>query len=83
MDVAPLDKKFESFGWNVIVIDGHKMAEIVCALDEAQKVKGKPTVIIGKTILGKGVSLFENKPKYHGVAPTDDELEVALKELNG
>lgn len=80
-DVAPLDKKFESFNWNVITIDGHNMAEIMRALDEAEKFKGKPTVILGKTILGKGVSLFENKPKYHGVSPTDQELEVALKEL--
>ncbi|EKD41920.1 MAG: hypothetical protein ACD_73C00442G0008, partial [uncultured bacterium] len=80
-DVAPLDKKFEAFNWNVITIDGHNMAEIMRALDEAEKCKGKPTVILGKTILGKGVSLFENKPKYHGVAPTDQELEVALKEL--
>lgn len=80
-EVAPLDKKFESFGWNVMVIDGHNMQEIVRALDEGEKVKNKPTMIIAKTIMGKGVSIFENKPKYHGVAPSDAELEIALKEL--
>lgn len=80
-DVAPLDKKFEAFNWHVIVVDGHNMKEILEALDEARRTKGKPTAIIAKTIMGKGVSIFENKPKYHGVAPTDAELEVALKGL--
>lgn len=80
-DVAPLDKKFEAFNWHTLVIDGHNMKEIVSALDEARKIKGKPTAIIGKTIMGRGVSIFENKPKYHGVAPTDDEFKVAMQEL--
>lgn len=80
-EVAPLDKKFEAFGWNVAVVDGHNMQEIVQALDAAEAIKDKPSVIIGKTIMGKGVSIFENKPKYHGVAPSDAELEIALKEL--
>src|SRR5437868_4283166 len=74
-------KKCEAFNWNVISIDGHTMEEIVRTLDEAEKIKGKPTVILARTNMGKGVSIFENKPKYHGVAPTDDELDVALKEL--
>lgn len=81
--VAPLDKKFEAFGWHVININGNDMREIVAALDEAEKIKGKPTAILGKTVLGKGVSIFENKPKYHGVPPTDEELAIALKELGG
>lgn len=80
-EVAPLDKKFEAFNWHVMVIDGHNMKEIVGALDEAETIKGKPSVILAKTIMGKGVSIFEDKPKYHGIAPTDEELEVALKEL--
>lgn len=80
-EVAPLDKKFEAFNWNVINIDGHDMAEIVRALDEAEKVTDKPTAILARTIMGKGVSIFENKPKYHGVAPTDEEFAVAMKEL--
>lgn len=80
-DVSPLDKKFEAFNWHVITIDGHNMKQIVMALDEAETIKNKPTMIVAKTILGKGVSIFENKPKYHGVSPTDEELDIALKEL--
>lgn len=82
-EVAPLDKKFESFGWHVFNVDGHNMKEIVRALDEAEEIKGKPSVIIGRTIMGKGVGIFENKPKYHGVAPTDEEMDRAMKELKG
>lgn len=80
-DVSPLEGKFVAFGWHVIAVDGHNMAEIVAALDEAETVKGKPTMIVAYTMLGKGVSVFENKPKYHGISPTDDELIIALKEL--
>lgn len=79
--VKPLEDKFKAFGWHVIAIDGHNMQAIVNALDEAEAVKGKPTMIVAHTILGKGVSIFENKPKYHGVCPSDSELEIALKEL--
>lgn len=81
MEVAPLTDKFRAFGWHVIAIDGHNMREIVEALDIAETIKGKPTMIVAKTILGKGGSLFENKPKYHGIAPNDEELKIALKEL--
>lgn len=81
MNIEPVDEKFRAFGWNVFLIDGHNMSEIVNALDEAEQVKGKPTMIVAKTIKGKGVSIFEGKAKYHGVAPTKEELEIALKEL--
>lgn len=81
MNPAPLDDKFKAFGWWVKVIDGNDMAEIVDALDESKTVKGKPKMIIGKTTLGRGVSIFENKPSYHGVPPSDEELKIALKEL--
>lgn len=80
-DVDPLADKFEAFRWAVRTIDGHNIPEIIEALDWAKAVQGKPAMIIAKTILGKGVSIFENKPKYHGVAPSDEELEIALKEL--
>lgn len=80
-NIEPVDEKFRAFGWHVFKIDGHDMQQICDALDEAEKVKGKPCMIVGNTILGKGVSIFENKPKYHGVAPTDEELAIALKEL--
>jgi len=81
MRVAPLHEKWTAFGWHVIEIDGHNMREILVALDEAENTKGKPTVIIAHTIKGKGVSFFEGKVEYHGIAPTQEELEKALKEL--
>jgi len=81
MRVSPLPEKWKAFGWHVIEIDGHNMAEILNALDAAEGIKGKPTIIIAHTIKGKGVSIFEGKVEYHGVAPTPDELVRALKEL--
>ena len=79
--VEPLDKKWEAFGWNVIKIDGHDFEQILSALDKAKECKGKPTMIIAKTIKGKGVSFMENVCGFHGVAPTVEELEKALAEL--
>jgi transketolase len=81
MNVEPYADKLRAFNWHVIPINGHDMKEICAALDEAEATKGKPTAIVGKTTMGKGVSIFENLPKYHGVAPTNQELEIALKEL--
>ena len=81
MGVEPLDKKWEAFGWNVIKIDGHDFEQILSALDKAREYKGKPTMIIAKTIKGKGVSFMENVCGFHGVAPTVEELEKALAEL--
>jgi len=80
-NVEPLAPKWEAFGWAVLEIDGHNFGEILSALDKAEEIKGKPTIIIAHTVKGKGVSFFENKAKYHGVAPTNEELERALKEL--
>jgi transketolase len=81
MGIEPLTDKWRAFGWNVFEIDGHNMEEIVNALDEAELIKGMPSVIIARTVKGKGVSFFEGKAEYHGVAPSRDELERALKEL--
>ncbi len=81
MRIAPVHEKWAAFGWNVIEINGHKMKEILRALDEAENTKGKPTVVIAHTVKGKGVSFFEGKVEYHGVAPTPEELEKAIKEL--
>ncbi|BEP28273.1 transketolase [Helicovermis profundi] len=83
MGVSPVDRKFESFGWNVIKIDGHNFEEILKAFDSAKSTKGIPTIIIAKTIKGKGVSFMENNAGWHGKAPSDEELEIALKELGG
>ncbi|WP_319203081.1 transketolase [uncultured Ilyobacter sp.] len=81
MGVAPLDKKWESFGWNVIKADGHSFEEILGSLEKAKECKGKPTVIIAETTKGKGVSFMENVCGFHGVAPTVEETELAVKEL--
>jgi transketolase len=81
MEVAPLVEKWRSFGWHTIEIDGHDLAAIEKAFDEAEATKGKPTCIVAHTIKGKGVSFMENNPKFHGTAPTADEVKLALQEL--
>ena len=81
MGIEPVNKKWEAFGWNVIEIDGHDFEQILSALDKAKQYKGKPTIVIAKTIKGKGVSFMENVCGFHGVAPTAEELEKALTEL--
>ena len=79
---APVDKKFEAFGWNVITIDGHDFEAIESALNKARENKGKPTAIIATTVKGKGVSFMENSVGWHGVAPNDEQYEQAIAELN-
>jgi transketolase len=79
--IEPIEKKWEAFGWHVIEINGHNIKEILGALDQAETIKGRPTIIIAHTIKGKGVSFMEDKVQYHGTAPTEEELEKALKEL--
>ena len=81
MGIEPIVQKWEAFGWYVIDIDGHNMESIVDAFDEAESVHGRPTMIVARTIKGKGVCSFEGKVEYHGTAPTCQELECALKEL--
>ena len=81
MNIAPIADKWKSFGWHVFEVDGHDIEAILDALHKAEKVKGTPSIIICKTIKGKGVSFFENKVEYHGVTPTDEELERAITEL--
>ena len=81
MNSEPLDEKWRSFGWHVIEVNGHDLAQILAALGEAKTVKGKPTAIIAHTTKGKGVSFMENNLEFHGRAPTADEAEQALKEL--
>lgn len=81
MRIDPLPQKWGAFGWHIIEIDGHNMEEIVNAMDEAETIKGKPAVIIAHTTKGKGVSFFEGRVEYHGIAPTPEELSKALKEL--
>ena len=90
MPSAPLDKKFEAFNWNVIHVDGHDYDALEKAFAEAAACKGKPTVLLLKTVKGKGVSFMENNAGWHGKAPNDEqyaqakaELEAKLAELEG
>ncbi|TCO73143.1 transketolase [Marinisporobacter balticus] len=83
MNIHPIKEKWESFGWVVIEIDGHNLEEIIGALDKAEEVKDQPTMIIAKTIKGKGVSYMENQAGWHGSAPKDEEAQKALEELGG
>lgn len=82
MSLEPLTQKWEAFGWHVAEVDGHNHGEILAALNARDLVPGRPAIIIAHTVKGKGVSIFEDKVKYHGVAPTKEEYEQALKELS-
>jgi transketolase len=81
MDVEPLADKWRAFGWHVVELDGHDIAQIRSAFAEAAATKGKPTVLVAHTVKGKGVSFMENNPKYHGVAPSAAEVQLAIQEL--
>ena len=83
MTVRPIDEKFEAFGFNVLVIDGHNFEEIFAALDAARACEGKPTVIVAKTHKGRGVSFMENNAGWHGKAPSEEEAKQAVAELGG
>lgn len=81
-NLVPFHDKWKAFGWNVIACDGHNMAALVEAMEQAEQTKGKPTVIIADTIKGKGVSFMEANPlDYHGKAPNADEEKLAIEEL--
>jgi transketolase len=79
--LEPIQDKFASFKWNVLDIDGHDMAAVLNALREAREQRSRPTCIIAHTIKGKGVSFMEHNNEFHGKAPTKDQLEVALAQL--
>ena len=81
MALEPLKAKWDAFGWHTIPIDGHNITDILHAFEEFHLVRNKPTVIIAKTVKGKGVSFMENIAGWHGKAPNKDELEQALKEI--
>ena len=81
MSSYPINLKFESFGFNVINIDGHNIEEIIDVFNRAKTVKGRPTAIIAKTIKGKGVSFMENQVGWHGKAPNEEQYNQAISEL--
>ena len=82
MNLEPLDDKWKAFGWNVVSIDGHNIADVNKALNEAKSFDDGPTVIIAQTVKGKGVSFMENNPEFHGKAPNKEQYTQAMKELS-
>ena len=80
MDIGDIQKKFEAFGWNTLKIDGHNIEEIENSVIAAKN-SDKPTAIIAKTVKGKGISFMENQVGWHGKAPSEQEFELAVKEL--
>ncbi|MFH1458579.1 MAG: transketolase [Candidatus Omnitrophota bacterium] len=81
MEIEPVIAKWQAFGWHTFEIDGHNMSQALSAYQEAASIKDKPSIIIAHTIKGKGVSFMENVVDFHGRAPTKEEAEKALKEL--
>ncbi|KPK98176.1 MAG: transketolase [Omnitrophica WOR_2 bacterium SM23_72] len=81
MELEPVVAKWQAFGWHTLEIDGHNISQILAAYQEAASVEGKPSIIIAHTTKGKGVSFMENVVDFHGRAPTKEEAEKALKEL--
>lgn len=83
MNIEPIEDKFKSFGWHIINIDGHSFDQIFQAIEEAKSTKGKPSMIIAKTVKGKGVSFMEDEAGWHGKAPSPEQTKIALEELGG
>jgi len=81
MALEPLKAKWDAFGWHTILIDGHNISDILHAFEEFNTIRKKPTIILAKTVKGKGVSFMENIAGWHGKAPNKEELEQALKEI--
>jgi transketolase len=82
MNPGDLGAKFEAFGWHVAVVDGHDMQAVNAALNAAKTVKGKPQILLCKTVLGTPISFMLNQPGWHGKAPSDAEYEQAIAELD-
>lgn len=81
ISVEPLTAKWRAFGWEVLQVDGHSFEQITTAVERAKGIKGRPTIIIARTVKGKGVSYMEDKAEWHGKAPGDEDRDIALKEL--
>ena len=82
LNVYPIYKKLESFGFEVFTVDGNNIDELIAVFEKAKTVKGKPTAIVAKTVKGKGVSFMENQVGWHGKAPKEEEYNQAMEELN-
>ncbi len=82
MNPTPIDKKFEAFGWNVVLADAHDFASLRNAIENAKNTKGMPTAIIMKSVKGKNVSFMENNAGWHGSAPNEEQYNQAISELD-
>ena len=82
MNPTPIDKKFEAFGWNVVMADAHDFTSLRNAIENAKNTKGKPTAIIMKSVKGKNVSFMENNAGWHGSAPNEEQYNQAISELD-
>ena len=82
MNSLPIDKKFEAFNWHVIHIDAHDFEQIKAAVEEAKQTKGMPTLVLAKSVKGKGVSFMEGQAAWHGAAPNDEQYAQAISELD-
>ena len=82
MNPTPIDKKFEAFGWHVIVTDAHDFNKLLEAVEEAKATKGQPTAVIMKSTKGKNVSFMENNAGWHGMAPNEEQYNQAIAELD-
>lgn len=81
MNVEPVSDKFQAFGWKALNVDGHDVAAIDKAVEEAKGTKKSPTVIVCRTVKGKGVSFMENQAGWHGAAPDDRQFQIAMEDL--
>ncbi len=80
--IERIGERFAAFGWHVVETDGHDIPAIMAALAEAKRAKGRPTVVVARTVKGKGVSFMENQVGWHGTAPKADQVQAALAELD-
>jgi transketolase len=83
LDLEPVTDKLKAFGWPVLEVNGHDIAQVDKALDQAEATKGGPTFIVAHTIKGKGVSFMENDPEWHGKSPKPEEAVRAVQEIAG
>jgi transketolase len=83
LDLEPVVEKLKAYGWPVLDINGHDIAQVDKALDQAEATRGAPTFIVAHTVKGKGVSFMENQPEWHGKAPKPGEAVQAIKEIAG
>lgn len=82
MSPLPLDEKFRAFNWNVVMVDAHDFDSLRDGFAQARACKGKPTILIAKSIKGKGVSYMENAAGWHGNAPNDEQYAQAIDEID-